>query len=506
MSNGDLPSGRLVSSSPRMVGTSGFGLCGWGLLVVFALLVAGLGVVSSATARTGPARPSGLSAAAGTESVSLSWADPGDDSITGYQYRQRKGKSRWGGWVDVSGSDADTVFHVVSGLDAGVKYRFRIRAQNGDGYSKRSKVASAVPTAAVRGDTQGEDAAQVSGGVVAPPRDVTVVSQSGDTVTFGWKRPSSSGCALATDAFYVVDVGDFTSDDVLASKDVISDKTGDDVISTTVTGLSPGTRYRAFVYAYSDACDDYSEQIEVSWYQSAGSMPTTTTMPGSGVVARPLDFVVVSQSGDTVTLGWKRPSSSGCALGTDAFYIVDVGDFTSDDTLVTRDVISDKTGNDVISTTVTGLSSGTRYRAFVTAYSASCDEYSEYVGTVWFQSTFTTSTSTSTTTLPVDVVANPRDLTASPSGTGVTLSWKRPSGDVGGCALEADAFYVVDVGDFTSDVTLASRDVISGKTGDDVISTTVTGLSSGVRYRAYVAVYSEQCYRYSGYISTEWYQ
>ena len=35
-----------------------------------------------------PASPSGLAATAGLERVTLSWEDPGDSSITGYEYYQ----------------------------------------------------------------------------------------------------------------------------------------------------------------------------------------------------------------------------------------------------------------------------------------------------------------------------------------------------------------------------------------------------------------------------------
>ncbi len=94
-----------------------------------------------------PAKPTGLSAEAGNAQVKLTWTDPDDDSITRYQLRQKKGSAAWGGWAAISGSDADTTSHTVTGLDNDVAYRFRIRARNSGGNSAPSAVVEATPAA-----------------------------------------------------------------------------------------------------------------------------------------------------------------------------------------------------------------------------------------------------------------------------------------------------------------------------------------------------------------------
>ncbi len=101
----------------------------------------------TATPAGSPAKPTGLSAEAGNGQVELTWTDPDDDSITGYQVQQRKGGAAWESWSDISDSDADTVSHTVTGLDNDSAYRFRIRAQNGSGNSPHSAVARATPAA-----------------------------------------------------------------------------------------------------------------------------------------------------------------------------------------------------------------------------------------------------------------------------------------------------------------------------------------------------------------------
>ena len=89
---------------------------------------------------TPPATPTGLTAAAGVDNVSvvLSWDDPGDESITGYEYQHRVvySGSEWGDWTAMAGSGAGAVAHRVTGLDGGFEHRFRLRAVNGAGASE----------------------------------------------------------------------------------------------------------------------------------------------------------------------------------------------------------------------------------------------------------------------------------------------------------------------------------------------------------------------------------
>ena len=65
----------------------------------------------------------------------LGWANPGDSSITHYQYQQKEADGPFGQWTDVPGSDATTTTHTAPGLTNGVTYAFRIRAVNQVGSS-----------------------------------------------------------------------------------------------------------------------------------------------------------------------------------------------------------------------------------------------------------------------------------------------------------------------------------------------------------------------------------
>ena len=76
-----------------------------------------------------PFAPAGLSAQAGDGEIALSWTDPADDRVIGYQYRvSDDGGTTWSGWADVDGAGAATVSHTVTGLTNGTSYTLELRA------------------------------------------------------------------------------------------------------------------------------------------------------------------------------------------------------------------------------------------------------------------------------------------------------------------------------------------------------------------------------------------
>ena len=137
-----------------------------------------------------PNRPTGLVAQPADGEVTLSWDDPGDTSITGYQLRQKPEGGRWEAWTPIQGAGAETVSHTVTGLSNGTTYTYKIRAVNGVGHSEESKGVKATPEGVLRvtvtgdsGVTEGDEGqtemvftVQLSG---TPSHEVRLQAQAG---------------------------------------------------------------------------------------------------------------------------------------------------------------------------------------------------------------------------------------------------------------------------------------------------------------------------------------
>ena len=116
--------------------------------ISFSKSVVILNVINEATPP--PAAPTGLAIEeVGETMVKLKWDNPNDANITGYQLLYAKGSSVpiSDVWRDISGSNATTTTHTVTGLTGATQYAFSIRAKNdklnGDiGNSPRSTVTA----------------------------------------------------------------------------------------------------------------------------------------------------------------------------------------------------------------------------------------------------------------------------------------------------------------------------------------------------------------------------
>ena len=141
---------------------------------------------------TPPAAPSGLSATVGDESITLTWDDPSDSGITGYEYNVNHNDtstgnfSGWGPWQSIAGSGTGSVSHVIDGLTNGKEYRYRLRAVNAGG------AGGVAPTAHpwyVSATPQGSPSA---------PTGITV-SVDLNVMTVGWNAvPGADGYDVRT--------------------------------------------------------------------------------------------------------------------------------------------------------------------------------------------------------------------------------------------------------------------------------------------------------------------
>ena len=115
-----------------------------------------------------PDRPENLRGEPALNSVILSWDDPGDESITKYQMRQRRNGKRWDKWTDIPNSSATTTTYTVilpatntrTGKIDNRGYQFRIRAVNDGGKSRKSNTIATSPLRANPTTTEPESVQQ----------------------------------------------------------------------------------------------------------------------------------------------------------------------------------------------------------------------------------------------------------------------------------------------------------------------------------------------------------
>ena len=90
-----------------------------------------------------PAALTGLQALADDRQVTLRWDNPNNPGITGYEYWVREGAGDiLHKWEEIPGGNAETTTFAVTGLTNGTKYRFRVRAKNGQNSSPKSATPS----------------------------------------------------------------------------------------------------------------------------------------------------------------------------------------------------------------------------------------------------------------------------------------------------------------------------------------------------------------------------
>ena len=127
-----------------------------------------------------PAKPRNLSATATHDSVTLTWNDPGDDSITGYVILRRIPGVDPQGHFNVLVADTGTAATTYTDdtVSAETRYTYRIKAINGAGTSERSRWSHIdTPAAPVPDKPTGLEATESHGQVTLTwddPGDVSI--------------------------------------------------------------------------------------------------------------------------------------------------------------------------------------------------------------------------------------------------------------------------------------------------------------------------------------------
>ena len=164
-----------------------------------------------------PDQPTGLDATATHDSVTLTWDDPGDASITGYVILRRVRVNDTGGEFSVLVADTGTAAttYTDDSVQANTTYTYRIKATNEHGVSERSRWfhidTPAAPEAVEGDDLDGEDDDGAPGGSgkranVSEPDggDLPVDNTTTGEVDVGGSVTGNIGFGLDGDWFKVV--------------------------------------------------------------------------------------------------------------------------------------------------------------------------------------------------------------------------------------------------------------------------------------------------------------
>ena len=229
-----------------------------------------------------PAKPTGLTATVSHDSVSLTWDDPGDESITGYQILRRDRALHARGEFLVHEDDtgnANTTF-TDNDVEHSVQYVYRIKAKNNAGLSELSKWVRAnmpAPTPAQNSPATGRP--MISG-----------TAQVGETLT-----ASTSGIADS----------DGLSNAAFSYQWIANDGSTDWYIQDATGGT----------YALVDADEGKTIKVKVSFTDDAGNEETLTSSETSEVAAAapteppgiPRNLTGTANADGTVTLRWDTP-------------------------------------------------------------------------------------------------------------------------------------------------------------------------------------------------------
>ena len=348
-------------------------------LCILALVTLMCGLAAPVAAQV-PATPEVLGTqGTGDGKFTLLWRDPGDVSITRYQYQHKIGStSSWGStWTTIPGSGPTTTSYEFTGLANFLNHYVKIRAVNANGPSDASNERFGSPTGQLPAPT----------GLAATAGDEEVVLR--------WTMPSGAWDSHVFNYQYQMKEGS------AGNWGSWTESSRHPNLSTThtVTGLTNGTTYYFKVRA-TDGITLGQASGEASATPAAAQRPATPLAP----------TLAVGDSQLTVT--WIPPAANRAAI-TDYDVQYKTSSAANNDPWTNANYTGTGT-----STTITGLANGTSYQVQVRARNS--------VG--W--SGWSPSASAIPVVVPAQVPATPEVLGTQGTGDGkFTLIWRNP-GDV----------------------------------------------------------------------------
>ena len=308
------------------------------LAALVALALTAGGIQAQATV---PAAPTGLAGSVDHDSVTLSWDDPGDSSITGYQVLRRsrdgpeygdgEGATEFVTIVDDTGSPATT--YTDTSVTARTRYVYRVKAINSVGLSPRSSYLNIETSAA--------------------PTGLTASSVAHDSVTLSWDDPGDRSITGYQVLRRSRDGSEYGDGEGATGFVVIVDDTGSQATIYTDTSVTARTRYVYRVKAINSA--------GTSWQSPYLNVETTAAPASPGVPAAPTGLTAPTITHDSIALNWDDPDDSSITGYQVLRHSLDGDEYGDGRGAAEFVAIVDNTGSSATSYIDTSVTARTRY-------------------------------------------------------------------------------------------------------------------------------------------------
>ena len=335
----------------------------YGLRLVIVALLAALLMLTMAGGEThaqssAPAAPTGLaSTSVSHDSVTLSWDDPGDASISGYLVLRRDVVNQAPGTFSTvepnTGSAATT--YTDSTVAAETRYAYRVKAINPEGTSEQSNYVNV------------ETPAAPTPSVPSAPTGLTASSVSHDSVTLSWDDPGDDTVTGYQVLRRSRDGDEYGDGQGAAEFVAITDDTGSSATTYSDTSVEARTRYVYRVKAINSV--GMSERSSYLNLETAEE-PTPEPTPTPSVPAAPTGLLVSSATHDSVTLTWDDPGDSSVTGHQVLRRSLDRDEYGDGLGSAEFDVVVNDTGSLATTYTDGSVEAGTRYAYAVKARNA----------------------------------------------------------------------------------------------------------------------------------------
>ena len=326
--------------------------CTFTLSILATLLLVLAGVATPVLAQSGvPDRPNGLTVSSFTHnSITLTWDDPGDSGITGYQVLRRsrddeqygdgKGASTFVAVVGDTGSSATT--YTDTSVTAHSRYVYRVKARNSEGLGPRSSYVNVETSTA----PSAPDA----------PTGLTVSSFTHNSVTLAWDDSGDSGITG-----YQVLRRDLVKQEPGIFSTAAAD-TGTAATTYTDTDVAANTRYAYRVEAINaEGNSGRSNYVNV---KTSAALSVVNSVSVKSLPAKPSGLELSSALDNAVTFEWDDPGDSSITHYKVLRRVGDSGKFST---------IEENTGSADTSYTDTTVSAETTYEYRVVAVNGDGD-------------------------------------------------------------------------------------------------------------------------------------